>query len=370
MGGTTMARITTVCGDISPDQLGMTSMHEHTLCDLSIARQYMLDLFPDVSEEQVAFKLENYAFLKTGTFLLNEELAKQDDEEYVIRELGFFKELGGRAVCDCAPIGVRGNIEGVRRISKAAGLHIVCATGIYTTTSRPPELLGASEDVLYTAFKREIEQGIDGTDIKPGFLKSALATYGSDGVEESELAGVRACARLSVETGMSMHIHTGQNIADEDVVAAVDEAINVCGAHPDRILVCHTDTRIAGDTMVIDYLDNPAVGRNISLEMHRQLLDRGVNIGLDTWGMPVISPMFFMPDDFERLKALVQLCKEGYAAQIVLGDDMANKFFGRQAGNYGCTRWADFAVPQMPMFGLDDEIEQITIENPARILAY
>jgi phosphotriesterase-related protein len=66
-------RITTVCGSIAPEELGMPSMHEHTLLDLSAAGQYMLDMFPDVSPKQVEFKPENYPFLKTGTFLLNRE---------------------------------------------------------------------------------------------------------------------------------------------------------------------------------------------------------------------------------------------------------------------------------------------------------
>jgi phosphotriesterase-related protein len=365
-----MSRITTVCGDILPEQLGMTSMHEHTLLDLSIARDFMLQMFPDVTPEQVEFKLENYGFLKTGTFLLNQELAVMDDQAFVTRELCFFKELGGSAICDCSPIGVRGNIEGIRRISQDSEMHIICATGIYTATSRSPEFVGASEDILYAAFKQEIEKGIGGTGIYPGFIKCALATYGADGVDVSELAAVRACARLSAETGMSIHIHTDAMFAASDVIAAVDMAISECGAKPERILVCHTDNRLAAGTMVIDYLEDAEVGRNIDLTMHRDLLQRGVNIGLDTWGMPVVNPMFFMPDDFERLKALVQLCKDGYAAQIVLGNDMANKFMGCQSGNYGCTRWAEFALPQMQMLGLDAEIEQITVTNPARILAY
>jgi phosphotriesterase-related protein len=77
-----------------------------------------------------------------------------------------------------------------------------------------------------------------------------------------------------------------------------------------------------------------------------------------------------MPDDFDRLKALVLLCDEGYSKQIVLGNDMANKFMGRSYGNYGYTRWLGFALPMLETLDRGDWIADLTINNPARILAY
>ena len=34
-------KITTVCGDIEPKDLGVTSLHEHTYLDMSISREFM-----------------------------------------------------------------------------------------------------------------------------------------------------------------------------------------------------------------------------------------------------------------------------------------------------------------------------------------
>lgn len=366
----TTTRVTTVRGDISPDALGFTSLHEHTLLDLRQAGAFMKAMFPDVTPDLVVFKPENFAFLKTGAYLINEELAVVDDMDFLVREYGFFTELGGRSICDCSPIGIRGNIRDIRRFSELSGLNVVCATGIYTETSRPPDLIGKGEDVLYAVMKQEIEEGIDGTEIRPGILKCALATYGDNGLADGEIAAVRACARLSAETGLSMHVHTDPTIAGDDLVAAIEDAIRERGASPDRIHVCHMDNRIASGVGVGEYLEDPRTDRTLDLGVHRTLLDMGVSVGLDTWGMPIINPNFFMPDDFERLKALITLADEGYGDQITIGDDFSSKLYGRTYGNYGCTRFADFGAFMLELLGRAELLHKVTVENPARILAY
>ncbi len=202
-------RITTVCGDIDPKQLGMTSLHEHTFLDLRIAGGYLKGYFKDIPESMTAFCPENFAFLKTGAYLISEECALVDDMDFLEKEYGFFSAAGGQSVVDCSPIGVRGDVKKIRELSEKTGLNFICATGVYTMTSRPAALLGQDEEFYYQTFKREVEEGIDGTGIRPGILKAAIATYGPDGkVMQGELDGVAACARLSAETGLSVLIHT------------------------------------------------------------------------------------------------------------------------------------------------------------------
>lgn len=74
-----MKRITTVQGDIAPEKAGITSMHDHTFVDLSIAGQFMQNLFGNIPESMLGFMPENYDFLKTGVYLMSSELQKVDD---------------------------------------------------------------------------------------------------------------------------------------------------------------------------------------------------------------------------------------------------------------------------------------------------
>ena len=337
---------------------------------MRVASEFLKKYFNSIPASMLNFAPENYAFLKSGVYLVCEECSIVDDIDYLVKEYGFFKADGGQSVCDCSPIGARGDIRKIQELSKRTGLNIICATGIYTMTSRPPELLGKDDEFYYQVFKREVEEGIDGTDIRPGMLKAAIATYGPDGkLMDGELAGIRACARLSGETGLSLHIHTDPNVSGEDVISSAKLAIEY-GASPDKVHVCHMDNRIAKDVSMHDYLTKPKVDRTLNLDTHKALLDLGVTIGLDTWGMPITNNSFFMPDDYERLKALITLINLGYADQITLGHDLSSKIMGRSYGNYGCTRFPEFALPMLKQHGYESSIIKLVVDNPRRILEY
>jgi len=98
-----MAKITTVRGDITPDQLGFTTMHDHTFIDLRVSGAYMESMFPGIPQEMVRFVPENYGFLKSGTYLMCKELQVVGDLEGMAKEYGYFAALGGKSVCDPSP---------------------------------------------------------------------------------------------------------------------------------------------------------------------------------------------------------------------------------------------------------------------------
>ena len=365
-----MKKITTVRGDISPDKLGVTSLHEHTFLDLRGAGQFMKNYFKSLPASMMTLKPENFALLKSGVYLISDECTVVDDMDFLVTEYGFFKADGGQSVCDCSPIGGRGDVRKIRDLSERTGLNIICATGVYTATSRPPELIGKDDSFYYDTFKREVEDGIDGTDIHPGLLKAAIATYGPDGkLMEGELAGVRGAARLSGETGLSLHIHTDPTLHGDDIVSTARLAIEY-GALADKVHICHMDAGIAQSVPVSDYLTKPEIERTLNLDTLKKLLDLGVTIGLDTWGMPIVNNAYFYPDDFERLKALITLIELGYEDQITIGTDFSSKLFGRTYGNYGCTRTLEFAIPMLKKLGYENAANKLVLDNPARILAY
>lgn len=358
-------RITTVRGDISPEQLGFTSMHDHTFVDLHLAGAYMESMFAGLPSEMLAFTPENYAFLKNGSYLANKELQVVDDLELLVKEFSYFKAAGGQSVCDPGPIGLRGDMRKRKELSERTGLNIICATGLYHETSIPPELRGKDEAFYYTLFKSEIENGIDGTDVHPGILKASLAT-----ASENEAAVLGACLHLTKETGMATYIHTEPTLPGDAIVNLLEGLVEKYGVDRSRVSICHMDNRIAGGVMVMDYLNKPEVDRTLDLELQKTLLSKGYNIGLDTWGMPVENPQFFFPDDFERLKALITLIDLGYGGQITLGNDFSSKLAARTYGGYGCTRFIDFGLATMNQMGRGEQVHKLVYENPARILAY
>lgn len=358
-----MSKIMTVCGEISPESLGFTSMHDHTFVDLHLAGEYLEAMFNGIPQEMLAFKPENYAFLKNGSYLASKELQRVDDLELLVKEYSYFRAAGGQSVCDPGPIGLRGDVQKRKELSERTGLNIICATGLYHETSIPPELRGKDEDFYYELFKGEIENGIDGTDIHPGILKASLAT-----ACENEAAVLGACLRLTKETGMATYIHTEPSLPGNAIVSLLENLVEKYGVDRSRVSVCHMDNRIAGSVMVMDYLNKPDVDRTLDLELQKTLLSKGYNIGLDTWGLPVENPQFFFPDDFERLKALITLIDLGYGDQITLGNDFSSKLAARTYGGYGCTRFIDFGLSLMNQMGRGEQAHKLVYENPARIL--
>ena len=60
-----------------------------------------------------------------------------------------------------------------KRVADESGLQVVLATGVYTYDRLPQPLMNRTEDQLAEIFVHEIENGIQGTGIKPAFIKCA-----------------------------------------------------------------------------------------------------------------------------------------------------------------------------------------------------
>lgn len=366
-----MSVITTIQGDITPAQLGFTSMHDHTFLDLSIAGEFMETMFPNIPASLLEFKPENYPFLKSGVYLVSKELQKVDDIDFLLKEYSYFKNMGGNSVVDPSPIGGRGKASDLLEFSKRSGLNIICATGFYTATSRPKEYLNLKENGLYEIMKKEVYEGIDCTSVKPGIIKCAIATLDSDErIMQSEIDAIRAGARLSAETGLSFHIHTSPTISDQMIFDIISSFLNDFSVNSEKVVICHMDSRLSCKVPVNRYLTDLSTSRNINLDLHKRLLDLGVNIGFDTWTVSVETSHFFGADAIDRTKALLYLIDQGYSSQITLGNDFSSKLFGRTYGGNGCTRFIETAFPILKQMGKESAIQDFIINNPARILAH
>jgi len=363
-----MARITTVTGDIAPEELGFTTMHEHTIADLTLLYEQIKDSIPPIPKEMLALTIENLGFLRSGVSIFSKECSTLGEVDYMVNELKAFKKIGGKTVVDASPIGIRGNANDLKNASEKSGVHIVCATGLYKAHARPEKFIGKSEEYLVSYFEREIYEGIDGTSVKPGFLKCALDTVTDEGkVHEYELTTLRACAKVAAKTGMSLHVHNNRPITNEQMLEAVDIVLNECGVKPDKLLMLHMDSILRNPYKIIDYVSDIDTVRTIDLDLQIKLLEMGVNISFDTWGTRVS----ILPDDYDRIKGLVELLKKGYASQIVLGHDLTDKSQGVSYGASGFNHFAQFVAPMLKQLNFGNEVfEKLTVENPARILAY
>lgn len=363
-----MSVITTVRGDIDPAELGYTSMHEHLNCDTTLMSALLTRYgSPSMPAEMLTLEYGNLAFLRDGGAAFSPECSTLGDADYAVAELDYFAQIGGRAVCDASPIGLRGDVRVLQHASEGSGLHVVTATGLYVADVRPAGLENPSDDEQYRLFLREVTEGVDDTGIRPGILKCALSATDPDApLNDVELTTLRALARVSGETGLSVHVHTAFPMSSRQVLAGMDAALDA-GLTPDRLVMMHMDSFLRPWNAMTAYIGDMDVPRTVSTETARAVLDRGAFIGFDSWS----STVAVLPDDYDRVKGLVDLLRRGYGAQIGLGHDTTSKPHGRSYGGYGYTRFGQFVPPLLAQLGFGDEVfRQLVIDNPARILAH
>ncbi len=368
-----MKTITTVCGKIKPEELGFTSMHEHLLCDFTEMMKCSIAPAARAGVEQIpasmlALNMANLYGLRSGMGSFSKDCTTLGDMEYMVGELKAFAAMGGKAIVDASPMAAKTgkDLKGLQELSEKSGVHVVTCTGLYVASTQPEEYKNMSEDDLVALFKRQMDEGMDDTKVKPGFMKCAINTVGDCmGVDESEIKAVRACARVAAETGCSIHIHNGYPMGMNECVPVAQMVLEL-GVRPEKLLMLHMDSLILRPHTDLEYISDINTVKTVDIELMRRLLDMGVNVGFDSWDMQVGG----FPTNVDRLKALVELLKRGYGGQIVMGHDVYDKSRGVAYGYSGYTGFIRSALPTLRQLGFEKEIGLLTVENPAKILAY
>jgi phosphotriesterase-related protein len=317
-----MSTVETVTGAIDAADLGRVLIHEHVrFRDEATAKEFPSHYDEDAELAAAVTQVE--AAMGHGIQTIVEPTAMFGD-----RDIGF-----------------------MRRVVEATGIQLVPCTGIYTYDYLPYYWKSRDVDTIADHFVEDIEQGIQGTDAKAGFLKCAADEPGiTENVEKLH----RACARASLRTGAPIMAHsrpasgTGPLQADIFLEEGVD---------PAKIQIAHT-----GDTTDLDYIES--------------LLSKGVWIGLDRYGLP----MYLGTDD--RNKTTAELLRRGYADRIFLSQDHCatidwfpeDQIEGlMNAGlveNWTMVKIFEEIIPWLREQGVwDDAVEtQVLEENPRRWL--
>jgi len=317
-----MATVESVTGPIEADDLGTTLIHEH------------FRTRDDANAHQFPHLYDDEALLAVGL-----EAAKGA------------LDRGVKTVVEPTAMFLDRDIRFLERIGKDTGLQIVPCTGIYTYDFLPIFWHTRDADMMADAFVHDIEQGIQGTDIKAAFLKCAAD---EPGVNENIEKIHRACARASLRTGLPIMAHSrpASNTGPRQVEIFLEE-----GVAPEKIQIAHT-----GDTDDLGYIEG--------------LLEKGVWIGLDRFGIEMYLPME------NRLTTAAALLERGYEKQMFISADSCASidWFPEevieqmmQAGavkDWTITLVHDQVIPALRERGMtDDQLNTMLVENPKRWLA-
>ncbi|NLG24642.1 MAG: esterase, partial [Clostridiales bacterium] len=115
------------------------------------------------------------------------------------------KARGVGLLCEATPIGVGRRADIVAKVARACGLPVALATGFYVDPWIPDEARAASVDALAERLAAELDGGIEGTDVRAGFIKLGTSDGGMTACEEKLL---RAACAASRRTGALICSHT------------------------------------------------------------------------------------------------------------------------------------------------------------------
>lgn len=261
--------------------------------------------------------------------------------------------LGIRTVVDLTVLGLGRDVGRVAKVAARTRVRLVASTGYYTADVLPgyfhthgPGLLIDGPDPLVELFVGDIETGIAGTGIRAGMLK---VVTDRPGLTEDVRRVMNAATEAHRRTGVPITTHThapSQNGRDQ--LAFFRER----GVAPERLIIGH-----CGDSEDLDYL--------------RELMDAGATIGMDRFGMEHVLA------DEARVATVLKLLRLGYAERMVLSHDAAfysrvtpPSWRSRHAPHWHMEQITRQVVPSLLAGGAtDDDIHQMLVVNPARILA-
>jgi phosphotriesterase-related protein len=317
--------VETVLGRVDTAELGPTYMHEHVFV-----------LTSDVQQ--------NYP----GDW--------GSEEDRIDDAVGKLKALAGqgiRTIADPTVVGLGRYIPRIQRVAeRVPELNIIVATGCYTYDQVPfyflyrrpirdPETGARGPDPMIDLFVRDITEGISGTGVRAAFLKCAID---HPGMTRGVGRVMRAVARAHRQTGAPITIHT--HPATHAGLAVKQLMCDEEGVDPARIVLGHS-----GDSTDVEHLC--------------ELAGHGFILGMDRFGLNLETT-------FEaRADTVVELCRRGFAGQMVLANDASCYLDWMDAGAAAAiTQWHYLHIhrevlPYLRDHGVsEDQIDSMLVRTP------
>jgi phosphotriesterase-related protein len=257
-----MQQVESVLGPIELKSLGTTLSHEHVI----VSSGGIPQIYPEFIQREKSI-------------------------EKGISRLSAAKKEGVDTIIDVTTLDLGRDINVLKQVSEGSEVNIICATG--TWRDIPRAFWNSTPDAIAALYIREIEQGIENTNIKAGIIKVANDKGGV--TREGELI-LRAAARAQKHTNTPISTHTWapDRVGEQQVRIFEDENVDL-----NRVYIGHSN-----DTMDIHYLEG--------------LMDKGVWLGLDRYPG---GREFGTPDWIKRTEILFKLITDGYGKKLMLSHD-------------------------------------------------
>jgi predicted metal-dependent phosphotriesterase family hydrolase len=299
--------IQTVRGRIKPSQLGLTLIHEHLLVDF------------------------------VGADKVNKNRYNPDEVfDVMLPYLKEIKDIGVTGFAECTPMFLARDAALMKRFADATDMHILTNTGMYREPWLPQYAFEKTADELALMWISEIENGIEDTQIKAGFIKIAVNPGNLLPIQQKI---VHAAAKTSKATGATIACHTGHGVAVTETMDILKEE----GLPLEKFIFVHA-------------------GSESDVKYHLSVAEQGAWVEYDS----------INEGEANRYIQLIKtMLDKGYEDHLLLSQDRGWYNVGEPKGGKinGFAYLINGFVPLMEQSGIDKKtIDKFLITNPAKAL--
>lgn len=339
--------VNTVCGPISPDDLGLTLVHEHIATDIRGTRWN-----PDWDSEPTAWDValgpvtpESVSLLRREPYALvqNCELA---EPHIAAAELAEAAQAGVRTVIDPTCDGIGRYPELLRAISIRSGVQIVMGSGFYLEPSHPTTLRHLGADAIAEHIVSEVTEGVGPLRIRPGII-------GEIGVSElftdAERRVLQGAAKAYAQLHIPLYVHLpGWHRLGHEVLDVIEGA----GGSPKGVVLCHMNPSLD---------DQP---------YQLEIIRRGAWLGYDMVGMDLYygDDGLQCPNDTQNAAALAGIYTEVGLGKVLISSDVFIRSMLKHYGGNGYAYVPAVFAKRLVSVGVPEgDVNAVLSSNPNRL---
>lgn len=273
-------------------------------------------------------------------FLSSPQLPGQElnDASAARAELEAFRAAGGSAVVQWTPYGMGRRAADLPPLSRATGVHLVCATGMHQAAHYAPELLDEVRGRLADVFVSELTAGIGTSGVRAGLVKVAGGFHALDAHARWTMTAA-AEAHHATDAPIAVHLEAGTGALD-----VLDLLCGELGVPPHRVILGH-------------------LNRSPDLVVHREAAASGCWLAFDGPSRAHHATDWRMPD------AVLALAEDGFGHRLLLGGDTVVTGARSVDGGPGMPYLLRRVRPRLASAVGEELVERMLVDNPGLAFA-
>jgi phosphotriesterase-related protein len=249
------------------------------------------------------------------------------------------RSAGVSAIVEASTVGVGRRADILRAVSEATEFPLLVPTGVYREPWIPDWIHAAAEEPLYEWMVRELEEEIEPSGVRAGWIKLSA---GDDGLTATETKVLRAAARAAKATNAVTGSHTIRGSVVREQLDIFEDA----GASADRFIWIHAQSEP-------------------EFALHLDMARRGAWVEYDAIGHDDLDDAYFI----ERIQRMLDA---GLGERVLLSQDRGSYDPAQPGGGTPrpYTYLPEQFLPRLRSVGLGEStIVQLTRSNPFRAFA-